>query len=432
MKKSVQLKQQRTAIVRSQEALYNKVAAENREFTPEEQAELEKTDGEIAELSNKIETAERNEEREDRFAALNGESVGQGFHGSPLGDSEQRDIDKMKERFSFVKAVRSAAAGEKQTGIEAEMNQEAIREAENLNLKFNTTDRAFSIPAKMVRATGQTVTEDSGDFGAAFVATDIRPVDGFIPRLILEDAGATFLSGLRGDVSLPKFSDYEYNWLNEREAIVLDAAEIDGPLLKPKRAGAGVAVSNQLLAQEAVGIENMIYNKLRFAAKLALEKAAINGDGIKAPLGLLNTPGIKLANATVGATATWKDIVELWALLEAENVNGANASYVLNSKLAGSLRTIAKDAGSGRFLMENLTIDGAKTIISNIVQTLAGNETLIYGDFSEMYIGQWGGVNFTADPYTGAGSGEIKIYSNLYADIAIANPEAFAVNKFLK
>lgn len=428
MKKSVQLKQQRAAIVRAQKAVLDKAKAENREFTDEETADLEAKDGEIADLDKQIETAEKNEEREDRFVALNGKSVGNGYDDE---DGESREAKKIAERFSFVKAVRAIAGGEKLTGVEAEMNQEAIREAQSMNLKFDTTDRAFSIPAKMVRATAQTVTEDNGDFGAAFVGTEIRPVEGFIPRLILEDAGATFLSGLRGNVSLPKFSDYEYNWLNEREAIVLEAAEAGGPELKPKRAGAGVAVSLQLLAQESVGIENMIYNKLRFAAKLALEKASINGDGVKAPLGLLNTPGIKLAAAVAGADATWADIVELWALLEAENVNSANASYVLNSKLAGSLRTIAKDAGSGRFLMENLNIDGAKTIISNIVPTLAGNETLIYGDFSEMYIGQWGGVNFTADPYTGAGSGEIKIFSNLYADVAIANPEAFAVNKFL-
>lgn len=432
MKKSVKLKQDRAVLLRAQQAIVNKAKTENREFTAEEQAELEAKDGEVEDLEKQIATAETDEARELRIASLTETSVGTGFHGGGEGSAEEREVKNLKERFSFSKAVRSAASGEKQTGVEAEMNQEAIREAESLNLKFDVTDRAFSIPAKMVRATAQTVTEDNGDFGAAFVGTEIRPVEGFIPRLVLEDAGATFLSGLRGNVSLPKFSDYEYKWLNEREAIVLEAAEADGPELKPKRAGAGVAISLQLLAQESVGIEAMIYNKLRFAAKLALEKAAINGDGVKAPLGLLNTPGIKLAAAVAGATATWNDIVELWALLEAENVNSANASYVLNAKLAGSLRKIAKDAGSGRFLMENMTIDGAKTIISNIIPSLAGNETLIYGDFAEMYIGQWGGVNFTADPYTGAGSGEIKIFSNLYADVAIANPEAFAVNKFLK
>lgn len=428
MKKSDQLKQQRTAVLRAQQAIVDKAKAENRDFTAEEQAELDAKDQEVEDFEKQIETAEKNEAREDRIAAMTARSVGTGFHGNGDATAEEREVNAMKQRFSISKAIRTAAAGEAQTGLEAELNQEAQKEARSLNLQFNTTDRSFSIPASMVRATHQTVTEDSGDFGGVLVPTDVRMVESFIPRLILEDAGATFLSGLSGNVALPKAADFAYNWLNETEAITLVASEIEGPILKPKRAGAGVAISNQLLMQSSVSVDTMIYNKLRTAAKLALEKAAINGDGVKAPLGLLNTPGILTAAATVGADATWEDIVELWGLIEA--ADAGIGTFALNAKLAASLRTIAKDAGSGRFLMENLTIDGAKTIISNIIQTLAGNETLIYGNFNEMFIGQWGGVNFVAvdDPEKAS----VKIISNMWADVAIANPTAFAVNKFLK
>lgn len=428
MKKSVKLKQDRAAILRAQKAIVDKAKTENREFTAEEQAELEKTDGEVEDLDKQIATAEKDEERELRIAALTATSVGTGFHGGGEGSAEEREVKNLKERFSFAKAVRAAVEGENQTGVEAEMNQEAISEARELKLKFNTNNRSFSIPNKMVRATAQTVTENNGDFGSRLVGTDIRMVDSFIPKLFLEEAGATFLSGLVGDVSLPKAGEFNFAWLAEREKIELNAAPIDGPILKPKRAGAGVSLSAQLLLQSSVSVEKMVYDKLRMGAKLALEKASINGDGIKAPLGLLNTPGVLVSALTAAAPAEWKYIVELWSLIQAQNVTG-EGTYLLNSKLAGALRTIAKDAGSGRFLMENLTIDGAKTIVTNIIQTLAGNETLIYGDFSEMYVGQWGGVNFTAKPEPA--TGEVEIYVNMYADVAIANPQAFAVNKFL-
>lgn len=419
MKKSDKLKQERKAILDAQNVILQRAKTENREFTPEEQAELTAKDGEVDDLDAKIETAVADEKREARIASMS---------GTPVGGGEQREVEEMKQRFSIAKAIRTAASGEKQTGVEAELNQEAQKEARSLNLQFNTTDRSFSIPASMVRATHQTVTQDAGEYGSALVNTDVRMVEGFIPRLILEDAGATFLTGLSGDVVLPKSADFEYNWLNETEKITLAASKIAGPTLKPKRAGAGVAISNQLLMQSSVSVDNMIYGKLSAAAKIALEKAAINGDGIKAPLGLLNTPGVLTAAATVGATATWKDVVELWGLIEA--ADAGVGTFALNAKLAASLRTIAKDAGSGRFLMENLTIDGAKTIISNIIQTLAGDETLIYGNFNEMFIGQWGGVNFVAvdDPE----SASVKVISNMWADVAIANPKAFAINKFLK
>lgn len=422
MKKSDLLKQKRMALLQRQQAIYKLVEKENRDVTQEEQEELDSSDAEIEGLDGEIEKAEKHEERQRRFAGLAGASVGGG---------EGAEMEKISKRFSFLKAARSITTGAVLDGVEKEMNDEAVREAESLHLGFDTKD-SFSIPASMVRATGQTVTEDSGKFGGKLVPTDINVVEGFIPRLFLEDVGASFLSGLVGNVSLPKFSDYEYKWLSEREKIILEAEEIDGPIMKPKRAGAGVSVSKQLIMQSSVAVENMIYNKLRFAAARALNKAALNGDGVKEPLGILNMTGVQLAKAVAEAEMSYEAAVELWGLIAGANADAGNEVFILNSKLAAAAKTTKKDAGSGRFVMENGLIDGQKTIVTNLVEELAGLQTLIYGNFSELYIGQWGGVNFTADTVTGASTGEVILYSNLYADIQSANPEAFAVNKFLK
>lgn len=422
MKKSDLLKQKRMALLQRQQAIYKLVEMEKREVTQEEQAELDSSDTEIEGLDGEIEKAEKHEERQRRFAGLAGASVGGG---------EGAEIEKIAKRFSFLKAARSITTGAVLDGVEKEMNDEAVREAESLHLGFDTNN-SFSIPASMVRATGQTVTEDSGKFGGKLVPTDINVVEGFIPRLFLEDVGASFLSGLVGKVSLPKFSDYEYKWLSERERIVLKAEDIDGPIMEPRRAGAGVSVSKQLILQSSVAVENMLYNKLRFAAARALNKAALNGDGVKEPLGILNMTGVQLAKAVAEEEMSYEAAVELWGLIAGANADAGNEVFILNSKLAAAAKTTKKDAGSGRFVMENGLIDGQKTIVTNLVEELAGLQTLIYGNFSELYIGQWGGVNFTADTVTGASTGEVLLYSNLYADIQSANPEAFAVNKFLK
>lgn len=425
MLKSAKLKQERAAKIKEQERILKLVKTENRDFTDEENASLDVIDGEIEAIDANIEKAEKQEERERRIATM----------ATPVGggeDSEEREMGKMAKRYSFLEAARCAADGTALTGVEREMNEEAVREAKSLSLDFSSNNRSFSIPSKMVRATGQTVTEDSGKFGGALVTQENRLVDGFIPRLFLEEAGASVLTGLVGKVALPKFSDYEYKWLEEREAVTLKAEEIGGPVLAPKRAAAGVAISTQLLAQTSVAVENIIYNKLREAAARALNKAALNGSGVKDPLGILNMTGIQLAKAVAEQDSSYEAIVELWGLIAGANADAGNEVFILNSKLAAALKTAKKDAGSGRFVMENGLIDGQKTIVTNLVEELAGLQSLIYGNFSELYIGQWGGVNFVADPYTGAGSGEVKLYSNLFADVQSANPEAFAVNKFLK
>lgn len=423
MKKSDKLKKNRFAKLQSQKRIIDLAKSEKRELTPEENSELSVVDEEVSALEVKIAEAVTQEEREIRIAAAHGETV---------VDPEQREMDGLAKRFSFLNAARSIAGGVALTGVEKELNDEAILEARALNLTFNTTERAFSIPAKMVRATTQSVTQDGGEFGGALVTQENRLVEGFIPRLFIEDAGATFLSGLVGNVALPMFSDYEYNWLSELEEITVKSEKIGGPVLKPKRAGAGVSISNQLMLQSSVDVENMIYNKLRQAAARALNKAALNGDGVKEPLGILNMTGIQVAKAVAEQGISYEAIVELWGLIAGANADTGNETFVLNSKLAAALMTAKKDAGSGRFVMENGLIDGQKTIVTNLVEELAGLQTLIYGNFSELYVGQWGGVNFVADPYTGAGSGQVKIFSNLYADVQAANPKAFAANKFLK
>lgn len=433
MKKSVQLKQKRTAIVRSQEALYKKAETENREFTPEEQAELEKTDGEIEDLNKQIETEEKNEERQDRFVAMNGTFVGTGFHGGGEGGSEEREIKKMEKRFSISKALRQASAGGMFDGVEKEMNDIGVAEMRSVSKDdIEIKQNSLTLPARMARA-AQTVTEDNGDKGGQLVGSQPRLVDGFIPKLFLEELGATFMSGLVGNVPLPVPGAFEFGWYDETEDINGSSIDIKGPVMKPKRAGAGGKISLQLINQSSIDAENLIWRLIRSGAGKCINKAAINGDGIKAPLGLLSMPGVlDSILATVATDPSLELTLELEGLIQAEDATEVSLGYLSNPKLATALRGIKKDAGSGRFLMEDGKIDGSKTVASTLVPALAGNYPLIYGDWSQMFIGQWGGLNIVTDPYAGAQSGSIVTWLNMFMDIKVANPKAFARNKFLK
>lgn len=431
MKKSVQLKQQRAAVLRAQQEILDKAKAENRDFTAEEQAKLDAKDQEVEDFDKQIETAEKNEAREDRIAAMTARSVGQGFHGGDLGESsEQREVNNIQKRFSFTKAVREAAAG-KLEGVEKEVNDMALQEAASLKLDFKSTDRSFSIPSYMMRATTQSVTGDAGAFGGALVPTDIRMVNDFVPKLFLEELGANFLTGLTGNVKFPINKSFELDWLEENEEVTLKASEFDGPTLKPKRAAAGVMISNQLMLQSSVDVEALIISNFRNAAKRAIERAAINGNGIKQPLGLLNIPGINLSAVTAAKSPEYSDILELKGLVKDADSTDISLGFLSDNVLASVLEGVKKDAGSGRFLLEDGKLAGMKHVASSLVPELAGNHPLIYGDWSQMTVGQWGGANFTVDPYTKAGAGAVIVYINLYANVIVSLPKAFAVNKFL-
>src|SRR5690606_2130689 len=141
-----------------------------------------------------------------------------------------------------------------------EMNDEALREASRLGLKFDTT-RGFSIPARMMRASSQTVTQDSGEYGGKLVTSDVQLVDGFFPKLTIEELGATVLTGLTGNRDLPVMPNFDFAWLSETGSISVQKNKVDGPSLSPKRAGAGVSISHQLLIQSSVDFEAAVWNK---------------------------------------------------------------------------------------------------------------------------------------------------------------------------
>ena len=71
---------------------------------------------------------------------------------------------------------------------------------------------------------------------------------------------------------------------------------------------------------------------------------------------------------------------------------------------------------------ENGEVDGTKAYnTSNVSGT-----NYVYGDFSNLAIGSWGGVDLTVDPYTKAADGQIRLVVNMFVDAVVLRPEAFA------
>ena len=151
--------------------------------------------------------------------------------------------------------------------------------------------------------------------------------------------------------------------------------------------------------------------------------------------------GILAAAGTTPALPTWELITELQGLLDQNDATDLSRGYLVSPKLAALLKTVKKDAGSGRFLMEAGLIDGYRTVATSLVPAIAPVvgppavpelHHLIFGDFSQLFIGQWGGVQFVVDPLTAANANSLKVVVNMEGDVQVANKKAFAVNSFLK
>jgi HK97 family phage major capsid protein len=432
MKKSDALKQERNAANELQLALINKAKAENRDFTDAETQEFDTRKAQMDALDVQINRAVEMEAVEQRSAAAAATFV-------PGGDGEQKEKNAMQKRFSISKALREAnpAMGKGNlTGLEKEIHEMGVAESRDAGVS-TPADTVFSLPISMLRATQQTVTQDSGNYGGKLVENQApRMVEPLRPRLVFEDLGATFLTGLNGgNVPLIVGSDFAMEFLSETAAITPQKKTYGGPTLAPKRAGGAVDISNQLLLQTSLDVESMIMKGLINGFRELLHSACIVGEGGVAPTGLLEISGVNNSSQSSAAAATWERIVELQALIEEDNATEQSLGYILHPKLKAALKQITKDAGSGRFLYEGGLIDGVKAISTSLVPLLdaSGDDVfpLIYGDFSQMTIGQWGAINVSINPYSADLSNSVRLVLNTYADMQVANPKAFAKNTLL-
>lgn len=428
MKKSDVLKQERTAKVDAQNTVIQLAKAENRDFTADEAAAFDTRDAEIAALDAKIDRAIKAEKIELDVASRTAAIV-----TPAVVDGDKKEKDQIRKRASITSAIRSVMKGQPLEGAEKEMHELGLEE--NRAAGVTTPDNSqLQIPMSMLRATGQTVTQDSGEYGGQLVQDNAPRVQtNFSPANILERLGATRLTGLSGgDIPLPVTQDYDFAWLAEEEAITLQKKKFDGPKLSPNRLGAGVDINNRLLMQSSVNVEQIIRQQLANGYDRAINAAAINGPGTgNAPTGILNTAGIGLSSIAAGAAPTRKDITELISLVMSADSTSENLSFLMTHLLHGDLMSRLADAGSGRYLMnENNVLNGYNAVASNHVPQLGGLETLIFGDFSQLFIGEWGSMSVVTDGYTGASTNSVRLWVNGHADVAIAQPKAFAAHKF--
>jgi HK97 family phage major capsid protein len=435
MKKSDALKQERASKIEAQGNLIKTTETEKRSFTETETTEFNKLDDEIRALDTQIEQAEKIEAAQKRAAEM--AAPGAGISGTNLDKregGEQKEKRAIQQRASIMKAIRTGTAGGKLEGAEKEMNDIALEE--NRNAGVDTPDKAVvSIPLSFLRATAQTVSEDSGDYGGALVVDQAPRVQmPFAPGDILASLGAQRLTGLTGgDVPLPVGSNYNFAWLTETGAITPQKQKFEGPKLSPKRLGAAVQISNRLLMQSSIAVENWIRQLLLAGYNRTINAAAINGSGqSNQPLGVLNNTDVLLSEVVAQSVPTKAMITELPKLIHSENATENSLAYLLNHGLSALLQNTKVDAGSGRFLMEAPnSLNGSRALVTNHVPDLSDNHVLIYADWSQLFIGEWGSLSVLSDPYSASLSNSVQLVVNGHADVAIAQPKAFAVNKFL-
>jgi HK97 family phage major capsid protein len=342
------------------------------------------------------------------------------------------------QRFSFVKFLREAADGGGLTGLELEMSQEAVREARLSGIALN----GYGIPylilaAKQRAATGQNVTT-AADGGNLVQKEPLMYIEALRAKLILAQMGAVYLAGLVGNLPIAKGSAISASWAGETDEVAATKKSVSKSEMAPKRLAITTAYSRQLLIQTSGDVDTLIMDDMVRAHSAALEAAAIQGGGSNEPTGILGTSGIgSVVIGTNGGAITWAKLVELETKVSGNNADFGVLGYLTNSKVMGALKTIERATGTARFLYENKEANGYQVgVTNNVPSNLTKGEgtalsAMIFGNFSDLIIGQWGGLDIVVDPYTLKKKGEVETTINAFHDIALRRTESFAAIKDL-
>lgn len=360
---------------------------------------------------------------------------GANYTPSTPSRSEQRDLSK----FSLVRAIGTLLSGRQLDGIEREMDDEARKEGARIGVAYAGQ---LAIPHVWMRhGTAQrdmTATIDS-THGQSFIPTQLGSfIDLLCNKLVFRDLGAQFLTGLSGNLDLPRLATGTVPALTATEvtAATESSPTTDKVSLTPNRLATYVEVTKRLMLQSDVSIEAMLRNDMARAMAVTMETAAIHGTGTNEGLGICAVSGIgDVAGGTDGAAPTWAHIVALETEVSADNADLGSLAYLTNTKVRGKLKSTAKVASTDSVMIWDNSatpLNGYKAAVTNSVSSTLtkGNQSLssaiIFGNFADLVIAQWGGIDIMVNPYSLDTAGMVRINVESYYDTNVRRPVSFA------
>jgi len=364
---------------------------------------------------------------------------------SPTGRDADIGLSKDEARkFSIANVVRALAFPnnkviQKAASFEKECSRAVAdvmgKEAQGFFLPNDALRATFAIDGKRDLVVG------TDTAGGHLVSTDLLTgsfIDALINALALTNAGTTVLSGLVGNIAIPKkVSGATAYWVAEGVAPTESQQVLGQVAMSPNTVGAFTDYSRKLLLQSSLAIENFVRNDLVEKLVTAIDLAGVNGSGTGAePEGIINTTGIgSVAGGTNGLAPTWSHIVQLESAVANANAQMGNLSYLTNTKVRGKLKETEKFSGGGKEIWGegDMPLNGNNAIVSNQVPSDLTKGTsvgvcsaIIYGNFADLVLGLWGSLDITVDPYSQSTTGGTRIVALQDVDYGVRNAASFA------
>ena len=378
--------------------------------------------------------------------------------GKPVFDEgTTREIGKRYNLVNVIRVLADTAKGERSTidiGFEREISDElagktgravqGILLPDFVRAAANANDGGLTLgtPAYDTDTSAGGITGIGGT-GKNTIATNLlagRFIEALRDALVLNTLGAEIITGLVGDIAIPKGGSISGGWISSEGGNAAKKNPTFGQIkATPHTYGAYVDITRKLLIQSSIDVQAKVLEWLMYACAKGVETAAFQGTGSSGqPSGL--TTALNSGATAWSNTPTFEKLVALVAATKTANSFKPSMRFVGTTGVWSKLATTRdyEVLTDGAETPKNVAaIGGSTRLLDLATNRVCGHEfveahcmpaaKLIFGDFSQLAVCMWSGTDIVVDPYANSTNGGLRIVALQDSDILIKEPAAFAL-----
>ena len=379
-----------------------------------DQARWDALSGELAGLD----AAERRQRQVDAFD--------RDAPGTPLGGSDNR-WDELRNSVGLLAVIRAQMRDHRDTA-EAGRVREVSAELARRSGRAPASGLLFdmrSAPETRTLTTGKQGTTPNGQPLVPLIQRADQFIDVLRANLVIEGSGATVLSGLTGDVAIPRRTQtVQPAFVAENQPLPLSDPAFDQIKLTPKTAGVVSEISRNLAIQSSPDAEALCRDDQAKSLAELIDRAALLGDGTGAnPLGIIPQAQFNDTYPLAGAP-TYDQVLE-----QGDNLEGAfiqPTRWIAGPGVRRKLMQAARGEAGFDFIMQQ---PGELAGVPLVQTGILPNGLLLLGDFRSLIVGYWSAVEIVVNEFAQDAfmRGNVLVRAIVTMDVQVRHKTAFSV-----
>lgn len=358
----------------------------NGNLSAEDKESYSRMEAEIEELTNSIERQQRAERREQELS----KPVNSPITGKPYKDEPQGEVKTGRASDEYKKAMLTALRSN-------------FRQVSNVLQEGVDADGGYLVPEEYDHRLIDVLTEENIMRG---IATKITTSGEHKINIAATKPAAA--------------------WIEEGGALSFGDATFDQKILDAHKLHVAIKITEELLYDNAFGLENYIITEFGKALANAEEDAFLNGDGVGKPTGIFDKTKGGESIGTLTAALKSDDVLDL--IYKLKRPYRKNASFIMNDATLAQIRKLKDNNGQYLWQPSYQANEPDKILGYNIrTSAFAPTDAIAFGDYKYYNIGDRGSRSFKQLNELFAGNGMIGYVAKERVDGLLILPEAVKI-----